>query len=142
MSHKHFKCVKCPGQYSPCELDMLLIPNNIKNMTYDQQCKYLLCSRSNKFKNQAKELYISMIKASYNIKRGSCANSFYVNWNSSNGNFYIDGKSLAKYYDHYLGAGNGFRGILRTIIEQAERRNYVNKLQKNGQYCTNRNVKC
>jgi hypothetical protein len=141
-SHKHFKCVKCPGQYSPCELDILLIPNNIKNMTYDQQCKYLLCSHSNKFKNQAKELYISMIKASYNIKRGSCANSFYINWKSSNGNFYIDGKSLAKYYDYYLGSGNGFRGILRTIIEQAERRNYVNQLQKNGQYCTNKNVKC
>jgi hypothetical protein len=31
-SHKHFKCVKCPGKYSPCELDMLLIPNNIKNI--------------------------------------------------------------------------------------------------------------
>ena len=37
-----------------------------------------------------------MIKASYNINRGSCANSFYVNWKYSNGNFYIDGKSLAK----------------------------------------------
>ena len=51
-------------------------------------------------------------------------------------------KVQQKYYDHYLGEGNGFRGILRTIIEQAERRNYVNQLHKNGQYCSNRNVKC
>jgi hypothetical protein len=140
MPHCSHKCVKCPGEYSPCELDILLIPNNIKNMTYVQQCKYLSCSESKHFRTQAKDLYVSMIKASYNIKRGSCANSFYVKWNSSNGNFYINGKSLAKYYDHYLGTGNGFRGILRNIIEQAERRNYVKQLQKNGQYCTNRNM--
>jgi hypothetical protein len=135
-SHKCVTCVKCPGQYSPCDLDVLLIPNNIKNMTYEQQCKYLLCSHSKHFRSQAKDLYLSMIKASYNIKRGSCANSFYIKWNTANGNFHINGKSLARYYDHYLGTGNGFRGILRKIIEQAERRSYVKKLRKNGQYCS------
>ena len=140
MSYESHTCVKCPGQYSPCELDVILIPKYIKNMSYEDQCKYILCSECEHFKAQVKELYIAMIKASYNIKRGSCANSFYIKWKSSNGNFHINGESLAKYYDHYLGTGNGFRGILRKIIEQTERRSYVKQLRKNGQYCTNKNT--
>ena len=133
-------CIKCPGQYSPCELDRLLIPKNIKNMKYCEQCRYVICSPCSKFRNQAKEFYIAIIKASYNIKRGTCANSFYVKWDSMNGNFHINGKSLARYYDHYLGTGNEFRGILRSIIENSERRYYVAQLKKEGKYCSDRKI--
>ena len=128
-------CVKCPGQYSPCELDILLIPANIKNMTYSQQCKYVLSPQAVDFRCQAKQLYNSMIKANYNISRGSCSSPFNVNWKSSNGKFTINGKSLAKYYGHYLGDNKGFTGLLRKILEWCERQRYVNQLRKNGKYC-------
>jgi hypothetical protein len=76
-----------------------------------------------------------MMDASYNIKRGSCANSFYIKWDSINGSFFINGKSLAKYYDHCLGTCYEFGGLLQKILEQTERNNYVNQLRKEGKYC-------
>ena len=129
------KCIRCHGQYSTCELDKLLIPANIKNMTYEQQCKYVTSPEACLFRQQAKELYGAMYKANYNINRGSCANAFNVNWNSSNGKFTIDGKSLADYYCHYLGPSQGFTGLLTKIIEWSERKKYVCDLKRNGKYC-------
>jgi hypothetical protein len=126
--------VRCPGKYSPCELDNILIPKNIKNMTYEQQCKYVISPVAYLFREQAKQLYSSMYKANYNIKRGSCANSFNVNWNSSNGKFTISGKSLANYYCHSIGSCKGFTGLLNKIIEWCDRQKYIYDLKKNGKY--------
>ena len=128
-------CVRCPGKYSTCELDKLLIPENIKNMTYEQQCKYVISKEACVFRQQAYKLYYSMYKANYNINKGSCANAFYVNWNSSNGKFTIGGKSLADYYNHYIGPSQGFTGLLTKIIEWTERQSYVCDLKRNGNYC-------
>jgi len=130
-------CVRCPGQYSSCELDKFLIPTCIKNMTYAQQCKYVLAAtpESYQFREKAKLLFTAMMKAFQNTNRGSCANPFHVNWNSCNGKFFINGKSLSAYYCHYLGANKGFSGLLRKIIEAWERQTYVKNLVRNGKYC-------
>lgn len=136
MSKKCTKCpVKCPGQFSPCELDKLLIPAKIKNMTYAQQCKYVLSPEAFCFRGQVITLFQAMMRASQYTKRGSCANGFYVNWNSCGGKFTINGKSLAEYYCHYLGDNRGFAGLLRKIIESWERHTYVQNLVRNGKYC-------
>jgi hypothetical protein len=129
-------CVRCPGEYLSCELDRLLIPKCIQNMTYDEQCNYVLSNCFNCFRPKILELYRAMTDASYNIKRGSCANPFYIKWDSINGSFFINGKSLAKYYDHCLGTCYGFGGLLQKILEQTERNNYVNQLRKEGKYCS------
>lgn len=127
--------VRCPGEYLPCELDKLLIPKCIQNMTYEVQCNYVLSKCFNCFRPNILELYRAMMDASYNIKRGSCANPFYIKWDSINGSFVINGKSLAKYYDHCLGTCYEFGGLLQKILEQTERNNYVNQLRKEGKYC-------
>jgi hypothetical protein len=116
-------------------LDKILIPVNIKNMTYEQQCKYVISPEASLFRKQAIELYGAMYKANYNIKKGSCANAFNVNWNSSNDKFTIGGKSLSHYYGHYIGSSQGFTGLLTKIIEWSERQKYVCDLKRNGKYC-------
>jgi len=128
-------CIKYPRNFTPCELDKILIPTNIKNMPYNKQCNYLLSPKAVHLRTKAKELYISMIKAYKNTSRGSCANPFYVSWNSCKGQFNISGKSLSSYYCHYLGSNKGYSGLLRKIIEYCERKAYVCQLIKEGKYC-------
>lgn len=130
------KCpVKCKGQYSPCDLDKLLIPAMIKDMTYSQQCKYVLSPEACEFRKKVMLMLQAMLQAFQYTNRGSCANPFYVNWESCNGKFNINGKSLAEYYSHYLGANKGFSGLMLKIREHWERQRYVCGLIKNGKYC-------
>lgn len=128
-------CIKCPGHFSAYQLDKILIPANIKNMSYSQQCKYVLSPEAYHLRIKAKSMYVAMVKAYKNTSKGSCANPFYVCWNSCNGKFNINGKSLSAYYCHYLGTNKGFSGLLRKIIEFCERKAYVCQLIKDGKYC-------
>ncbi len=127
--------VRCPGEYSPCELDFLLIPSKIKHVSYAQKVKYVKSPYAEKFRHQVKQLYEAMVKADYNIGRGSCANPFNVTWKTCNGKFVINGKSLAKYYCHYLGVNKGFSGLIYEILEFCRREEYVCALKRNGKYC-------
>lgn len=128
--------VRCKGQYSPCELDSLLIPAKIKGMSYEQQCRYVLSPHACHFRYKVSQLYKSMVQANYNINRGSCANPFYVNWQTCKGKFDINGKSLAAFYCHYLGDNRGFSGLIFKIKEWTERQEYVCALKRNGKYCS------
>ena len=132
------KSINYPCYFSPCELDKILIPKNIENLSFEKQCKYVLSHDASMFRIKAKYLYIAMIKANKNISRGTCANPFYVNWETSKGRFIINGKSLSDYYCRYLAADKGFSGLLFKINEYCERKAYVCQLKKEGKYCNHR----
>ena len=119
----------------PSELDKLLIPVNIKNLTFKQQAEYVITPEALPLRAAVHELYSAMIKANYNINRGSCANPYRVTWNSVGGKFIINGKSLAAYYCHYLGIGSGFAKLLRIMLEYTERQRYICQMKKNGKWC-------
>jgi hypothetical protein len=128
--------IRCKGEYTPCDLNYLLIPAKISHLSYERQVKYVKSPYAEKFRHHVKELYEAMVKADYNIGRGSCANPFNVTWQSRNGKFVINGKSLSKYYCFYLGDNKGFSGLIYEILEFCRREEYVCALKRNGKYCS------
>ena len=56
-------CIKYPGHFSTYHLDKILISSNIKNMSYSQQCKYILSPEAYHLRIKAKSMYVSIVKA-------------------------------------------------------------------------------
>ena len=130
------KCIT----FTSNQLDVLLIPSDIANLTFDQQLKIVLSPSKKTLRTQVLGFWIAMIKADKNIKRGSCANGFRVTWNAKGGKFFIGGKSLSNYYDRYLSANNcGFSGLLFRIIEYRYRQDNIKNQRRNGKFCAKNN---
>lgn len=126
------KCVT----FTSDQLDILLIPSDIANLSFEQQLKIVLSPSKKILRTQVTGLWVAMIKADKNIKRGSCANGFKVTWNAVGGKIFIKGKSLSNYYNRYLSANNcGFSGLLYKIIEFRYRQDNVKNQKRNGKFC-------
>ena len=122
--------------FTPNQLDRLLIPRDISNLSFDNQLKNVLSSSKKTFRRQVMGFFVAMAKARKDINRGSCANGYRVTWNAVGGKIFIGGKSLSNFFDRYLAANrSGFSGLLFRIVQFQYRQAKIQSLKRNGKYC-------
>jgi hypothetical protein len=123
---------------SSAELDSLLVPTFLRNLTQAQQTAIVqgTSTDAQQFRLLSQQLLVAAKKSFDAKKKGTCYANFKVPWTIPSGSLTINWCSLADYYCHLLGSpAAGFPFVFSKAYAYQKQQNRISNLRRNGKYC-------